>query len=536
MSPDHNHALKRSPKGCWTCKREHLFRYYYSFAEAVQGERLAATSSFPNARTACELIETVKASDWKPAEIFNALQTSQRFGQVHFLNTTYQDMNYARGSEERRLSMPLPVVSSRPRKSLSYGFEHNLRERDGILLGYYHAKLSRMVTTVDDRLNGFRSILLPNALSEQTVSSQSLRQAILGLSAFHLWGHDAAVPYKLNAIRLLSISIQSAESNIQAQFATCMMLCVCDVFDSVDGSWYTHLAAAETLAKLLPNQADTSFQRSWLAYHTVLAKFSQSQKGCKTSIIPRLPVNDVARTIIIGSLGCSLQVLDCISCANDLLGLMDQSPTHNLPPQYATYPLTLLKIIEHVVQRPEIMEDSDSGKIDTERICKTAELYRLAALIHLRRSVLNICSESAESQVLVEKTLQIILELGICTSPWPMFIAACEVVSDEQRVRVLDALEKMQKERRIGNVDIMTEIVKKVWKKKDLGPWSGDWRELIEEVRLQKLQTTGAAASLHKAIGRKHKHNGATPYVKSLPRDSTGIETSGSFRAISRYS
>jgi hypothetical protein len=86
-----------------------------------------------------------------------------------------------------------------------------------------------MITTVDDSRNGFRTVLIPNALSGTSLSSQSLRETLMALSAFHLQGHNAAVKYKIRAIRLLSESINRREKDFVSQFATCMMLCVCDV-------------------------------------------------------------------------------------------------------------------------------------------------------------------------------------------------------------------------------------------------------------------------------------------------------------------
>jgi len=86
-----------------------------------------------------------------------------------------------------------------------------------------------MITTIDDGRNGFRTVLLPNALSLQSLASQSLHEAILALSALHLLGLQAAIEHKINSIRLLSQSIQANENQHFGQFGTCMMLCVCDV-------------------------------------------------------------------------------------------------------------------------------------------------------------------------------------------------------------------------------------------------------------------------------------------------------------------
>lgn len=86
-----------------------------------------------------------------------------------------------------------------------------------------------MITTIDDSLNGFRNYLLPNALADRYLSCLSLRYAILAISAYHLWGTEAAVQYKVSAISFLSQSIQRGDGGLRGQFATCMMLCVGDV-------------------------------------------------------------------------------------------------------------------------------------------------------------------------------------------------------------------------------------------------------------------------------------------------------------------
>lgn len=146
-----------------------------------------------------------------------------------------------------------------------------------------------MITTIDDSNNGFRSVLLPAALSQSALSSQSLRYTMLALSAAHLGRREAATKYKLAAIRLLSESIHRSENATLGQFATCMMLCVCDVFDSADGSWYIHLRAAKKiLAQIVSAEgnADAGFLESWMAYHDVLADFSHGKERISVLKLP----------------------------------------------------------------------------------------------------------------------------------------------------------------------------------------------------------------------------------------------------------
>jgi len=104
----------------------------------------------------------------------------------------------------------------------------------------------------------------------------------------------------------------------------------------------------------------------------------------------------------------------------------------------------------------------------------------LATEIYLLRSVLGLSSDSPEVQTLVTSSHRIFKDLGICTSPWPMFVVACEAVTDEQRIEVLDAINTMQKKRRIGNVEIIRGIIEALWKRRDLSDENVDWRDLFD--------------------------------------------------------
>jgi len=483
---------KKSSNGCWTCKRRKIGcdKTLPHCSNCLRTDRICEGYGI-------KLYWPGETHDGRRAEVpwegdnrtLLKLKNSRGSHGFHFLNTSYEDFGIGEdknGLPWRREALPNRFKWLGPLRSLSYGFEVNLKPKDGILLGYYNAVLSRIITTIDDGLNGFRTVLLPNAFSEQILSSQSLRQSILAVSASHLWGHDAAIQYKLNAIRLLSKSIQSGEDGLAGRFATCMMLCVGDVFDAADGSWATHLRAAKAMNKQMQRRNEhNAFFDTWLAYHEVLARFSHSSAKIKQNeIAVKLPSPAFEDTVIIGSLGCSLQVLKCISCVNDLTGILAQSRDKILPAVIASYPEILQSQLETLQQTQDIIEDSTCGRIDSERISTTAELYRLATLIYLHQSIIGTSQDSEIMRDLVARGLTIIDSLGLCTSPWPLFMIACEVMTDEERIRVLDALDKMRKERRIGNVEIMRSIIETVWKQFDIAAGSNqslrpDWKQLL---------------------------------------------------------
>jgi len=176
-----------------------------------------------------------------------------------------------------------------------------------------------------------------------------------------------------------------------------------------------------------------------------------------------------------------MQVLECISCINQLTKHIEDTKYNGAPAEVVLFVENLQNQLETLKQIPLITEDDTSGRIDQTKILTTAELYRLAALIYLHRSVLFTPQTSTVIQNIVSKSLSILTKLKVCTSPWPLFLIACEVIGDEQRIAILNALEKMQTERRIANVEIIRGIIEGVWKRTDLigGAERVDWKTLI---------------------------------------------------------
>jgi hypothetical protein len=163
-----------------------------------------------------------------------------------------------------------------------------------------------------------------------------------------------------------------------------------------------------------------------------------------------------------------MQVLECISCINQLAKILQQHSKELLPNAIADHAEELANQLKSLVQIPSIVEDGNSGQIDTTRITRTADLYRLGALIYLHRSLLRTPTRSLTMQNFVRTSLHILQQIGICTSPWPLFVIACEVVSDCDRIQILSTIEAMQQKRRIGNVDLIREVIEAVWKQADL--------------------------------------------------------------------
>lgn len=171
---------------------------------------------------------------------------------------------------------------------------------------------------------------------------------------------------------------------------------------------------------------------------------------------------------IVVSVGCSMQVLECISSINQLATKLEQSSSDVLREIIIGHAEELENWLANLVQTPAVFEDVNTGHLDTTRIKNTVELYRLGALVYLHRSALHTPTRSPKMQNIVRASLHILKQTGICTSPWPLFIIACEVVCDSDRLQIMSTIEAMQQKRWIGNVDLIRGIIESVWKQIDL--------------------------------------------------------------------
>ncbi|KXJ90941.1 fungal-specific transcription factor domain-domain-containing protein [Microdochium bolleyi] len=408
---------------------------------------------------------------------------------THFLNLTYTDFHTFNRSNHALLNFGSFDSDSAPRRPLSV--LPDIHEQESHLLHYYTDRLTAMISTIDIN-NGFRDVLLPMALATpHAAASCGLRNAVFALAAFHLWGSRKALPYRVRAIRALSSSMtEQCHGTSEAQMAASMMLCVYNVFDETERDWAVHLqGAAHMLQQLAPDQASQSsrhFLCAWLLYHEVLGAFSQpcNQSPPYPFALGFLRALGVDQALIVGSLGCSIEIMEAIAYVNRLRSLQLSGELSQLAPE--VYNMRLQewdRVSERVSRLSQNLDSHTKSSLPPARraqVLAIAELYRLAVLIylvkvsphHLFRASTNLPSISAY----LDHAFVILDSLDTCTSPWPLFIIACECdigegtgdVQDQRRIAVLRALDGMDERRGIGNVFVLRRIIESFWKQKDL--------------------------------------------------------------------
>ncbi|KAH7135689.1 fungal-specific transcription factor domain-containing protein [Dendryphion nanum] len=413
-----------------------------------------------------------------------------RNGRFTFLNTTNEDFNdtidfqrivkiesYSR--DEYQIRPALRPLS-------------NINEEDGRLLSYFDSVLARMITTIDDNTNGFRLKLIPMALSSTDASSKSLLQAISALSSFHLGRSEEALQHKVKAIKSLSKSFQEGPSAMLTQFATCMMLCVYSVFDPSDTTWHTHLRGAKIIAEALGKRERDmlcwDFLELWLDYHETFSTYSYpadlSFNDGEPNIV--LPESNDHNRQIIGPHGCSTEVLKIISCINQLRTLKSSSKQSPESKTQTFLELSLLirSRLQTLSQEIRLEIGETSGTLDQTRILLTADFYRIATHLYLYQIAPPQAIPPNAVKELVKEGWSVLDQMEVCTSPWPLFILACNVGTDVERWKIMAMLEVMEERRGVGNYLLVRGLIQAVWMRADLGDRVVeviDWRELVRE-------------------------------------------------------
>lgn len=118
--------------------------------------------------------------------------------------------------------------------------------------------------------------------------------------------------------------------------------------------------------------------------------------------------------------------------------------------------------------KQQLPSDSEQHAVKEQtKIQLTAELYRIAAVLYLRSVCPNVDATN-QTPAWLEQAFRVLAGLEICTSPWPLFVVACESQTDAQRIEILRALDRMDQDRKIGNVFVLRSLIENFWKQQDL--------------------------------------------------------------------
>lgn len=124
------------------------------------------------------------------------------------------------------------------------------------------------------------------------------------------------------------------------------------------------------------------------------------------------------------------------------------------------------RITNIVPLAPEGISDTMSG-LSTTWVA-TMELFKLAALIYLKRASRNFSGTSSQINAMVERTYVLLDDLETFTPAFPLLIIGCEAREDEQRMRILEHIERAMKTSSLRSLRGLQNILQQIWVQDDL--------------------------------------------------------------------
>jgi len=131
----------------------------------------------------------------------------------------------------------------------------------------------------------------------------------------------------------------------------------------------------------------------------------------------------------------------------------------------------------------QILQASSDANCSLDDVVRTAEVYRLTALLHLYRAFPPLGKNVSDlADQILNYLLLVPKESGsLCIHIWPLMAAGCEHSQLDKRRLVLERFEVVREKLKIANVDQAMSLLFDVWKRRDAGDVTAGWVTLARE-------------------------------------------------------
>lgn len=124
------------------------------------------------------------------------------------------------------------------------------------------------------------------------------------------------------------------------------------------------------------------------------------------------------------------------------------------------------RIASIVPLAPEGISDTSSG-LSTAWVA-TIELFKLAALIYLKRASRNFSGSSPQISAMVDRAYRLLDNLEASNPAFPLLIVGCEARTDYQRLKISEHIERAMKTSSLRSLHGLQNILQQIWVQDDL--------------------------------------------------------------------
>ncbi|OAX78422.1 hypothetical protein ACJ72_07271 [Emergomyces africanus] len=355
-------------------------------------------------------------------------------------------------------------------------------ESPAMLLSRYDRQTCGILSVKDGiSENPWRTLVWPLA-----ADCPALFHAICCLSAFHCVKENPrlrvhGMDHMRQSMSMLATGIGTMKTD--EALATTLALVFAESWDRHISTGVQHLRGARVLLnqavahqrqRTNPSARDVARLRflynTWL-YTDVVVRLISLEDGDFdeaslppdfTSSLPYSPVHEVDPLM-----GCATTLFPLISRVASLVQKVRRTKSNSIP--LISQALDLKTLIEQW-EAPKYFQPPEDPTSNVQHSFQTAQAYRWATLLYLHQAVPEIPSESGAE--LAKRVLVLLATVppssrATIVHIYPLFVASCEVKSEEDRNWVTERWAAMQSRLMIGNIDRCLEVVREVWHRRD---------------------------------------------------------------------
>lgn len=348
------------------------------------------------------------------------------------------------------------------------------------LLDHFIRTASSTLAVFAPDKNELLGLLLRLALLDSSPSSVAVLQSALALSSFHRHGLQANVfRFKARSLRtLITSSNHCIQTHTAVQhIAASMILCHLEMLVMPNAlPWFCHLSEAKNLidrTRVDNQNFQGEFSRllDWVEYHMAMSRFSvrhwyinvEPAEGTKTIAPPK-------------ERGCLLRKASTVSYpSHELLQHLyitfeliqrPTDPTYHSDEYENSLRCLENRITNTIAVAPEAKSEVTSGT--STAWLATMELFKLSAIIYLKRASRNFSGNSTQIDSMLERAYVLLDDLETFYPAFPLLIIGCEARTDEQRMRILEHVERAMKTSSLSSLHGLQSILQQIWVQDDL--------------------------------------------------------------------
>ncbi|OLN90044.1 Arginine metabolism regulation protein II [Colletotrichum chlorophyti] len=477
----------KARKGCWTCAG---LSKSASSARKVHGDgRLPTCEKCSRSQRDCEGYElrlswprnddkrrAITANN-APLAATSLIQSSQRSTNLTFVNTTWQDMElygYLAGqTRPHHLLRSFPNLWRQPRQQVSHmDLVHYWLTNKPV-----HNVAHLSLVTFGHSPSQIRDALLSMALAHDAVSGLALFYALLAFSSLHRYGlNGQASQLKIQSLRFLSASVTDEPlimPKAVQHVAASMLLGAFEILHPSEGSgewlWHTWGAMDVIQATQLqdqPYESNTGYLLDWVQCHETLSRFAVHPwrpksliPGASIGNDPKAPGSCISASSEKSALNPTYAILNLLSEICDTL--VDPRDPRSRSEGYQNR----LKDLDRSIGNVHIISASAESTPDA---MFAVELYHMATRIYRIRASQSPWEPTANLDFLIAAAFSGPVKSCICEHFFPLLIFACEAQKDEQRVAIINVIERTQRDARIRSIQEVKNTIQSLWVQPDL--------------------------------------------------------------------